>query len=39
MIKLLISKSESENGLFQLIMTTNDSYVMNGVILDYLSVI
>jgi hypothetical protein len=30
MIKLLISKCESESGLVQLITTTNDSYVMNG---------
>ena len=37
MIKLLISKAGS--GLVQLIMTTNDSYVMNGVPLDYWLVI
>ncbi|MFM2063911.1 MAG: hypothetical protein RLZZ507_3582 [Cyanobacteriota bacterium] len=39
MIKLLISKAEAENGLVQLIMTTNDSFIMNGVSLDYWSVI
>ena len=37
MIKLLISKAES--GLVQLIMTTNDRFIMNGVPLEYWSVI
>lgn len=37
MIKLLIEKAE--NGLVQLVMTTNDRYVMNGVPLEYWSVI
>jgi hypothetical protein len=37
MIELLIKKAET--GLVQLIMTTNDSFVMNGVPLDYWSVI
>ncbi|MGM3304849.1 ATP-binding protein [Anabaena sp. WFMT] len=37
MIKLLISKAES--GLVQLIMTTNDRFIMNGVPLKYWSVI
>ncbi|MFN9559549.1 MAG: hypothetical protein ACK55G_12105 [Dolichospermum sp.] len=39
MIKLLISKAEAENGLVQLIMTTNDRFIMNGVPLEYWSVI
>jgi AAA15 family ATPase/GTPase len=37
MIKLLISKAES--GLVQLVMTTNDRFIMNGVPLEYWSVI
>ena len=37
MIKVLISKAES--GLVQLIMTTNDRFIMNGVPLEYWSVI
>ena len=37
MIELLVKKAET--GLVQLIMTTNDSFVMNGVPLDYWSVI
>ncbi|NET71851.1 MAG: ATP-binding protein [Sphaerospermopsis sp. SIO1G2] len=37
MIKLLINKAES--GLIQLIMTTNDRFIMNGVPLEYWSVI
>lgn len=37
MIKLLINKGKT--GLVQLIMTTNDSFIMNGVPLDYWSVI
>ncbi|MBK1986591.1 ATP-binding protein [Sphaerospermopsis aphanizomenoides BCCUSP55] len=37
MIKLLINKAQT--GLVQLIMTTNDSFIMNGVPLDYWSVI
>ncbi len=36
-IKLLIEKSES--GLFQIVMTTNDRFIMNGVPLKYWSVI
>ncbi|TAE54306.1 MAG: ATP-binding protein [Nostocales cyanobacterium] len=36
-IKLLINKAQT--GLVQLIMTTNDSFIMNGVPLDYWSVI
>ncbi|MDY6782123.1 MAG: AAA family ATPase, partial [Cyanobacteriota bacterium] len=36
-IQLLISKAET--GLVQLIMTTNDRFIMNGVPLDYWSVI
>lgn len=36
-IKVLISKAE--NGLVQLIMTTNDRFIMNGVPLEYWSVI
>ncbi|WP_413175316.1 ATP-binding protein [Anabaena azotica] len=39
MIKLLINKAETENGLVQLIMTTNDRFIMNGVPLEYWSVI
>ncbi|MBS9385139.1 MAG: ATP-binding protein [Dolichospermum sp. BR01] len=39
MIKLLISKAEAKSGLVQLIMTTNDRFIMNGVPLDYWSVI
>jgi len=37
MIKLLINKAET--GLFQLVMTTNDRFIMNGVPLEYWSVI
>jgi len=37
MIELLVKKAEA--GLVQLIMTTNDSFVMNGVPLDHWSVI
>jgi AAA15 family ATPase/GTPase len=37
MIKLLINKAQT--GLVQLIMTTNDRFIMNGVPLDYWSVI
>jgi AAA15 family ATPase/GTPase len=37
MIKLLINKAES--GLVQLVMTTNDRFIMNGVPLEYWSVI
>jgi AAA15 family ATPase/GTPase len=37
MIKLLIEKAKT--GLVQLVMTTNDRYVMNGVPLEYWSVI
>ncbi|MEA5529972.1 ATP-binding protein [Dolichospermum sp. UHCC 0684] len=37
MIKLLISKAQT--GLVQLIMTTNDRFIMNGVPLEYWSVI
>jgi hypothetical protein len=36
-IKLLIEKAET--GLVQLIMTTNDEFIMNGVPLEYWSVI
>lgn len=39
MIKLLVSKAEAEKGLVQLIMTTNDRFIMNGVPLEYWSVI
>ncbi|WP_353930140.1 ATP-binding protein [Okeanomitos corallinicola TIOX110] len=39
MIKLLINKAEAENGLVQLIMTTNDRFIMNGIPLEYWSVI
>jgi len=37
MIKLLISKAQT--GLVQLVMTTNDRFIMNGVPLEYWSVI
>ena len=37
MVKLLISKAQT--GLVQLIMTTNDRFIMNGVPLEYWSVI
>lgn len=37
MIKLLISKAQT--GLIQLVMTTNDRFIMNGVPLEYWSVI
>ncbi|MEH2304334.1 ATP-binding protein [Nostoc sp.] len=37
MIELLISKTQT--GLVQLVMTTNDRYIMNGVPLEYWSVI
>ncbi len=36
-IKILIEKAEK--GLFQLIMTTNDEFIMNGVPIEYWSVI
>lgn len=37
MIEILIKKAQ--NGLVQLVMTTNDRFIMNGVPLDYWSVI
>lgn len=37
MIKILIEKAKT--GLFQLIMTTNDEFIMNGVPIEYWSVI
>ena len=37
MIKVLIEKAQT--GLFQLIMTTNDEFIMNGVPIEYWSVI
>ncbi|MHC5934173.1 ATP-binding protein [Nostoc sp.] len=39
MIELLISKAQTGTGLVQLVMTTNDRFIMNGVPLEYWSVI
>lgn len=38
-IKILIEKAKTKTGLVQLIMTTNDEFIMNGVPIEYWSVI